>query len=899
MATFIVICPLRIPFVLVVSNTRNQLSFSSILSMTSVTSDTTPIPLQLDLDYVDATHDACFAWLKEKYATLLPAAATAAAPAGTTTTAAARDTTGKENDASVLAENRKFKKPQLDKALLQGVENDIAACDALRWRVFAFPSHPTQALHSSYHNGPGKKDGPTALTAQLHKVKKSTHKNTSDAPEESKSADAAATSRYALVISTRASADAKKKAKKQQKNKAKTAVGSASAAAPLHVEEMMEKLVWEEEQARRCRLLGESDVTFIRDATRATNTTSNPRKASWGDRWIPQSWRPLLGGYVSAPISPNSARFLLFPQSAHPAVDFRDPAASSLPPGKSLADPQSVPYYLRGSVHWDVEKNNPAAAAVSTGDDVAATSPQGSNALSYSVHGARRKAAPATPHLRNWADAVDVSVAARQSRTERQYAPEREKVQRVALLEDSAVVKISRGNPRYGLSVTVAHATVLNSGVKHQHDATPDVVAASESKKKSKKAKLDSLASLAVVEDDYVEQLQVQDTYDSSVQYFALPHFWQRLVRSSLSHTSVDGTAETGTGTQVLDTAPRGQYRVRWSGGPGVEGCRVDCPVQPQQQHLRKKEFPSTLLTVFGKLWTESWLEVPLPWQMALKLRTQTAVTMPLLPSQPIWPPMVPDTAADSAALPAPAETRGESFASRLCEHPYFWATQGPRWDAALVRGFKNDYSGMHHARRWYSILSAELTLNGNTGKPSGSDAAAATAAPKTSLARASSGEDSLDEAAAAVAVAAGEEEEADVVAPRPIAASRWRNTTLTAFANACMVDTLKDYPRASVGFSFASKIPRIAITPFNEIIPHKFECSFSWFAAFKANTSNAEGASRGFNVEFVSGTQPPQQQSGAGTAAASTADGMPFLRVSPVETFHHMKCGLTWRFDD
>ncbi|SYZ68259.1 hypothetical_protein [Leishmania braziliensis MHOM/BR/75/M2904] len=115
------------------------------------------------------------------------------------------------------------------------------------------------------------------------------------------------------------------------------------------------------------------------------------------------------------------------------------------------------------------------------------------------------------------------------------------------------------------------------------------------------------------------------------------------------------------------------------------------------------------------------------------------------------------------------------------------------------------------------------------------------------------------------------------------------------------MVDNVRDYPRASVGFSFVSHIPRLAITPFNEIVPRKFECCLSWFAAFKPVTG--DGASgkggkgnTGFGVELQSGL------SQAGLSAASpttTADGMPLLRVSPVETFQHVKCGLTWLFDD
>ncbi|KPI90299.1 hypothetical protein ABL78_0525 [Leptomonas seymouri] len=824
--------------------------------MASTASNTAPIPLQVDIEYIDAAQDACVSWLKGKYASLLPAATAAAAPAR-------RALHGSQDGAEPTGKT-KLKKPQLDRAVLQRLENDIAACDALRWRVFAFPSHPTKALNANYRNEPGTKDKASALIAQMHKVKKTERSDSSEAPKPSDDKNSTAPSHYALVVSTRASADATAKDKKKRVKK-----GNGSASTPLtppKMDELMERLVLEEERARQCRLLGEENVVFG-DQPPTPAEPAGAHAPSWMHRWLPRSWRPQFGGYVVAPDSTGGARLLLFPQSAHPAVDFRDPAAPQLPPGTSLSDPQRVPYYVRGRVSWDVEKNNPAAG---TGDAVSpdshrapAGTPQISPGLSCSVHAAKINPAPSNPHQQhNWVDRVDVSLAARQSRTERRYAPDRDKVQRVTLLENSAAVRVNQGNPRYSTSFTAAHATVPNSGARHSREVSPDF--------SFKRERVPGrLFPTAAVEDDCVDRLQLQDDYDSSVQAFALPTFWQRLVRPSLKRSESSGAAETGTGTQVLDAVPRGQYRVRWSGGPGVEVCRSGSHAQVQ-----KVGPPSSSLTFFGKLWTESWLEVPLPWQLALKLRTQSAVVMPLEYSKPLAPPMVSSTTAVTAPAAAAAVYASPSMGgnteeeggsrTQLREHHYFWATQGPRWDAALVRGFKNDYSGMHHARRWYSLLSAELTLNGDAKEGSGKSA------------------DCISD------------EDTAAATPRRAAPSRWQNTSLTAFANACMVDTVKDYPRASVGVSFTSKIPRISITPFNEIIPHKFECSFSWFAAFKPNTGDAGGNGRGFNVEFMSGVQP---QHGGGTAAM-TADGMPLLRVSPVETFQHMKCGLTWKFD-
>jgi len=284
-----------------------------------------------------------------------------------------------------------------------------------------------------------------------------------------------------------------------------------------------------------------------------------------------------------------------------------------------------------------------------------------------------------------------------------------------------------------------------------------------------------------------------------------------------------------------------GSYRVWWSGGPGVEvwrGGGSSCTN------------PMSIISFYGKLWAESLVELPLPWNLQLKLRSQSSAVVPWEPAALRAPPFIGETPAGqskeketaSAAVhdgsldqdPLPEDP---SFSA----HPYFWATQGPRWDAKLLRGFSNDYQGLHHAKWWYTILSAELSRR-KAGKKH-------TTSSST---------------------------EREGTALKGTWSSQWlQKTEVEAFVNACLADSVRASPRASVGFSLVSDIPRLSITAFNEAIPTRFECSFSWFAALKA----------GGGVQLESGLQPHVP-----------ADRQ-YMRISPVETFHHAKCGLTWRF--
>ncbi|CAJ1991247.1 hypothetical protein conserved [Leishmania donovani] len=808
--------------------------------------DSGTIPLQLDIGYVDVPRDACFSWLQRKYANIKPVVETSSA-------------------------GSKGKQLRIDSALLQRLENDVVACDELRWRAFSFPSHPIHPLNASYRHDPGRNAGTPATAVEMHRAKQY---SSNGAEHTTNGAKGPCT----LVISTRADSEARRRAKKETrkaKDSSAAAIVATSGGPTPKVEDLLENAVRKEKQAYWCRVLGEENVDH-----------ETPSSSAGAERWIPRSWRPLLGGYVSAPSRIDQARFLIFPQSGHPVVDTRDPKALSSAPGKSLESPQSVPYYVRGSASWEVEENNPAAGAAGPAratcdepSDESATRGGLHHSLTYALIN------PATaPEHRNWADTVEVSVAHQQARTERQYAPERAKVQRVTLLEDLVSVKTSQGNPRHSTLISATRATVLHSGMKHQRAVSAP---SSISKKYSKKA----MASAGP--DDALFQLRIEDVYDSSVQHFALPGIWQRWVRPAAARVFTS-ESDGATGSHSLDDAPRGLYRMRWSGGPGVELCHMGGCTNGAES-AKSASAQSSLLTIFGKLCSESWVQVPLSSRWTLTLRNQSAAVVPLEAGAVVAPPSV---ATEGTGLelanttPSSAEASG-SWMERVCTHPYFWATQGPRWDAALVRGFKNDYNGLHHARRWYSLVSAELTLNGGmqTGNSARVKRSRGAAAPplqeNDSSGGAKENRTGMDE---------GNAEDST-----PTAGSRWRGTSLTAFANACMVDSVSDYPRASVGFSFASQIPRLAVTPFNEIVPRKFECSLSWFAAFQPRAGEA-ASGKGVNGSAGFGWGLQSGLSSADSSAAepaTAAGGMPFLRVSPVETFQHLRCGLTWRFDD
>ncbi|CAD2214003.1 hypothetical protein AGDE_06984 [Angomonas deanei] len=264
--------------------------------------------------------------------------------------------------------------------------------------------------------------------------------------------------------------------------------------------------------------------------------------------------------------------------------------------------------------------------------------------------------------------------------------------------------------------------------------------------------------------------------YHSTRQVFAAPSWW---------------SAEEVGKEKEKDTTTKGHYTAEWQGGPGVEYSKEDAK-----------------LSIFGSLKYLAKMEIPLPKRFSLTLNSQSSVVLPLQR-------MVLQQIGVEEAPPAEE--------SMIGEHRYFWATQGPTWDSNLLKGFSNDYQSLHHAKRWYSILSVEVGRDRKKMK---------------------------QEPTSAV--------------------SSWG---AKGFMNVCFADSLRQYPRASVGVSLVSAAPRFAVDSFNKIMPSTFSCDFSWFVAFDKK-------------KLESGFQPgkPEEEQ--------------FMRISPVETFRNMKCGVTWNFD-
>lgn len=252
----------------------------------------------------------------------------------------------------------------------------------------------------------------------------------------------------------------------------------------------------------------------------------------------------------------------------------------------------------------------------------------------------------------------------------------------------------------------------------------------------------------------------------------------------------------------------QGTYNVRCAAGPGLE------------YHAGEG-----LVSTFAKFVSSATLEYPLPQRFILTLRHAASLMVPYEAQQPAkgCTPIPSSDISEETPVgvngldPVAAPT---VFGQRLGEHALLWATQGPKWDPKLVRGFDNDYSNLHHAQQWYAIFSAEISRR-RKGKVSDG--------------------------------------------------FLW-HPGLSAFANACFVDSFtRVYPRASVGVTMTSDIPRMAVDTFNKMIPHRLECSFSWFISFR-------------DRQLISGMQ------------GSLSEDTQCVRLSPVETFRHMRCGLTWR---
>ncbi|EPY19435.1 hypothetical protein STCU_09463 [Strigomonas culicis] len=386
---------------------------------------------------------------------------------------------------------------------------------------------------------------------------------------------------------------------------------------------------------------------------------------------------------------------------------------------------------------------------------------------------------------------VEANLSVHNKKTEQRLDDDGEKVVRCSMGEESLQVRYGKEqDPRYTGRVTVAHHTV------DAHD--PAGTNTSENKDgttpepKAKQTKRDILS------------VQWQEQYDSAKQTYPLPPWWPSRLRRPAPEAETDG-GDAGTGrapAAPLSNDAAYTYSVQADAGPGLE------------------MLDGATATVYAAVRSQAHVEVPLPRRFSLLLRNQSSLVCPFVPLEPAF------IACDDAAEEKQPVSGWRQY---LRPHDYFWATQGPKWEANLVRGFSNDYSSMHHAKYWYSVFSAELGRDKQT---------------------------------------AGSSE-----VRRSFWQSLSKNSFLKAFFNVCFTDTLREYPRASVGVSVTSDVPRLTVDVFNNILPNTFECSFSWFVDFDKR-------------QLKRGLQP------------GAAEEAQFIRISPSETFRHMKCGATWKFE-
>lgn len=631
--------------------------------------------------------------------------------------------------------------------LSRGLENDVRACDTLRWSRFSFPSDPHQPLRSNYNNETGNSN---PVRAKL------------DAGVEAAASEEPA--RVVLESAPRSKGGAKRAAREGSSAASETAVARAEQATPSQsiLREVVLKRDLERQLGCRSPFPWQSVVSQAGAA------------------------RPLLGGYVAAPHLSDQLRFLVFPQWHHslfPEAGVVTAAGPSSSVQQRRAEtPQEVPYYVRGSVHFHVADRLPLAELRDGVGAVTAASwgTRVQEALRVSIAGARKFPFQANNHSLRPPAAVDVEAYVNHKHPERRYAPETGKVERRTLMEDGFRLAVYRGDPRYSTSIAATRATVENSHHRYRNGSTTEG---------------------RVAKDDMITGFTVEDAYDSAVQFF----------KPTCSSASAGGS-----------------YRVQWRAGPGIEYSSSD-----------------DRTTVFGKLSSEAWAEWPftlLNRPFKVKVRNQSCLMRPL---------ELVSTSADAhvggeTTTPGAVNTDNTvAGAVRSTAHEYLWATQGPKWNPKLLRGFDDDYSNMHHSHSWYSAFSVELSKKkaraGNRGRTERSDDGG-------------EGDDGSE----------GSQEHST----GPLG-----KANVLAFANACFVDSFRQYPRASVGFSLTSELPRYTVDAFNKIMPHKFECSFSWFVAFKEK-------------QLQTGLQPPE-----------LPEHLQYMRVSPVETFRHMKCGLTWKF--
>ncbi|KAH9600995.1 hypothetical protein LSM04_006031 [Trypanosoma melophagium] len=477
--------------------------------------------------------------------------------------------------------------------------------------------------------------------------------------------------------------------------------------------------------------------------------------------------RPFFGGYVSSPVMSGPTRFLLFPQWMH----------DTTVEAKRM---QEVPYIIRGTI-------NRSNRGVSKSKMEEQTEKHKSlqQLLCEIIFNASfsRKFPLSTPrwYFFKDVDAIRSDLYFNNFNSEQSFFSDQNKT------ETTSGIAENQENTRIDKSRKITTVGFCDSGVRTSlflHDPRHSILLDSA-------YRVSTPLSNSRTTQQAIASFLVAKGFDSAV---------QRFTTNLLRRIFPDGT-----------------YHLQWSAGSGLEYVTGDKP-----------------WTLFAKLATEWWADLPIHNRVLLRIRNQSALVQPFTKSsKSTLPTPVLDKDGEESIqnvefivensgsfnLANDADTASPSGDT----HNLFWATQGPRWDSHLVRGFRDDHPSMHYASRWYTLVSAELAISRNKHSKKNQTGS-------------------------------------------------WNMPSGLLYANACLTDFFARPPRASVGFSFTGA-PRRTIDAFNALTFTTFECSFNWWLHFKKE-----------QVSLVSGISTGQQ----------TEDSI--LRLSPSETFKHFRCGLTWR---
>ncbi|CCW65201.1 unnamed protein product [Phytomonas sp. EM1] len=663
-------------------------------------------------------------------------------------------------------------------------EKDVRACSALRWDRFAFPSHPHRPLRTNFSNEAPFREINTTTTVGFHE-------NTEDHPE-----------RQANQNSTRMSLNIT-----LSDRNAASRTGNGALNAFKEEEEGGEekwKAEWSRhvfaEAARRRTLESRAMVSTSVPSLDASSNEKEPphpnpnHQDHHPDKNHPPEGRresvwPFFGGYLTAPTLADQIRFLIFPHG-------EDRVASAK--GRS--------FFLRGSLDFRREEGGGG------------------------LHGSANFAPRRLP-------VIEVEPFWNAQRVARRYVrmhPAHTHLGNPNPTNNHLTSGIPRnhdstnGNPTSSISPnnpTQRHPTNNNSlnnnitnGNLSPHSINPDHITSHRITPHNCTQGVEKIQRWSFRADGLRVGWHLRDprrVVEGEV--FRLLGGGGSILSAATSLRYDSAAQPFRTGKEKETDEERGKgggYRLRGVVGSGVEFSPGDRAV-----------------SLFGRFTGEGWVGWRLSSRTTLELRGISAAVMPF--SSPF---------SSSTGLSSPTrafrEEKGENLRSiALAPHAHFWATQAPSLDLSLLRGFSYDYGELREVRRWFGLLTCELTR-------------------RVSLTRGK--QIKMNETNG----------KSDTTTTTP---SQARGVDMKLFANACVADSLFCPPRASVGVSFVSRSPRVTVDAFNRVLPRTFECSLNWLVEFR------EGGGR--------------MRSGMERGGAT------FIRVSPVERFHHMRCGLTWQF--